>query len=278
MSRSPNAGPMDATMLVQLTAKSERDMSAQDYAGRLRGLLAEKLPGVQFSFDTGGLVSSALNFGLPAPINLQVEGKDMKLQTTIANHLRELVATVPGAVDVRVQELTNYPTYVIKADRVKMANLGITQEDLVKNLMSILNSSTSFDPSFWLDYQTGNHYFVGVTFREEDINSLSVLENTPITSSTTRTTLLLKDVAEIKSGNAAVEVAHRTLTRVVNLYANVSGRDVGSVAADIQDRLSTWGKRVGSGTTSLPSWAVPNAEKPGEYLAGYTVRMRGEVA
>src|SRR5262249_15694482 len=72
--------------------------------------------------------------------------------------------------------------------------------------------------------------------------------------------------------------AHRTLTRVVNLYANVSGRDVGSVAADIQDRLSVWGKGVGSGTTKLPSWAVPDPNKPRDYLAGYTVRMRGEVA
>jgi multidrug efflux pump subunit AcrB len=275
---TPNAGPMDATMLVQLTAKHKRDVSSQEYAKRLRGLLAAQEPGVQFSFDTGGLVSSALNFGLPAPINLQIEGKDMKLQTSIANQIKDLVAAVPGAVDVRVQELTNYPTYVIKADRVKMANLGITQEDLVKNLMSILNSSTSFDPSFWLDYQSGNHYFVGVTFREEDIHSLSVLENTPVSSTTTKASLLLKDVAEIKPGSAAVEVAHRTLTRVVNLYANVSGRDVGSVASDIQDKLASWGKPVSSGTTNLPSWAVPNLEKPGEFLAGYTVRMRGETA
>src|SRR5262249_55843000 len=90
--------------------------------------------------------------------------------------------------------------------------------------------------------------------------------------------LLLKDVAEIKPGNAAVEVAHRTLTRVVNLYANVSGRDVGSVASEIQEKLSEWGKRVPSGTTNLPSWAVPNEDKPREFLPGYTVRMRGEVA
>jgi multidrug efflux pump subunit AcrB len=275
---TPNAGPMDATMLVQLTSKQERDVSAQEYADQLRSVLGAHEPGVQFSFDTGGLVSSALNFGLPSPINLQIEGKDMKVQTAVANQLKELVAAVPGAVDVRVQELTNYPTYIIKADRVKMANLGITQEDLVKNLMSILNSSTSFDPSFWLDYQTGNHYFVGVTFREEDINSLSVLENTPVNSSTTKASLLLKDVAEIQPGNAAVEVAHRTLTRVVNLYANVSGRDVGSVASDIQARLTAWSKRVGGGTTNLPSWAVPDPKKPGEFLAGYTVRMRGEVA
>jgi multidrug efflux pump subunit AcrB len=275
---TPNAGPMDATMLVQLTSKDERGVSAQDYAGRLRDLLADEVPGVQFSFDTGGLVSSALNFGLPAPINLQIEGKDVRQQTAIAEELKDLVARVPGAVDVRVQEMTNYPTFVIKADRVKMARLGITQEDLVKNLMSVLNSSTSFDPSFWLDYQTGNHYFVGVTYREQDINSVATLENTPITGSHTKKPLLLRDVAEIKPGTTAVEVAHLNLTRVVNLYANVSGRDVGSVATDIQQLLSEWGGPPSSGTSRVPAWSVPDPNDRSKTLAGYTVRMRGEVA
>jgi multidrug efflux pump subunit AcrB len=275
---TPNAGPMDATMLVQLTSKEHRETSAQQYADRLRALLADRVPGVQFSFDTGGLVSSALSFGLPAPINLQIEGKDMRLQAAIASELKSLVAEVPGAVDVRVQELTNYPTYVIKADRVKMDKLGIAQEDLVKNLMSILNSSTSFDPSFWLDSQSGNHYFVGVTFREEDISSLSVLENTPITGRATSKPILLRDVAEIQPGSAAVEVAHLNLTRVVNLYANVSGRAVGSVAADIQKRLSRWGKPAVSATSSVPSWSVRDPKDRAKILPGYTVRMRGEVA
>jgi multidrug efflux pump subunit AcrB len=275
---TPNAGPMDATMLVQLKSKEEREVSSQAYADRLRGLLADEVPGVQFSFDTGGLVSSALNFGLPAPINLQIEGKDMRQQIAIAEELKDLVAQVPGAVDVRIQEMTNYPTFVIKADRVKMAKLGITQEDLVKNLMSVLNSSTSFDPSFWLDYKTGNHYFVGVTFREEDINSLATLENTPITSPHTKNPLLLRDVAEIKPGSTAVEVAHLNLTRVVNLYANVSGRDVGSVATDIQKVLSEWGDPASSGTSKVPAWSVPDPKDRTKALAGYMVRMRGEVA
>src|SRR5262249_4430074 len=117
---TPNSGSMDATMLVQLTGQHDRATSAQEYAERLRELLPRKVPGVQFSFDTGGLVSSALNFGLPSPINLQVEGKDMQQQFQIAEELKDLVAQVPGAVDVRVQELPGYPTYLIKADRVKM--------------------------------------------------------------------------------------------------------------------------------------------------------------
>src|SRR5260370_19166397 len=104
---TPNAGPMDATMLVQLTAAHERSVSAQAYAHRLRERLNREMPGVQFNFDTGGLVSSALNFGLPSPINLQIEGSNMNMQYRIAHRLKELVSQVPGAVDVRIHETVN---------------------------------------------------------------------------------------------------------------------------------------------------------------------------
>jgi multidrug efflux pump subunit AcrB len=293
---TPNAGPMDATMLVQLTPKpglwdqvrravgfasaAHREVDAQEYANRLRQRLNHDMPGVQFSFDTGGLVSSALNFGLPSPINLQIEGSDMPTQYRIANELKELVESVPGAVDVRVQELVDYPTIDVDPDRVKMAKLGITQEEAVKNLMSVLNSSTSFDPAFWLDYVMGNHYFVGVTYREPEIKDIATLANTPVTGANSQTSdsLVLGDFVNFKYNKAAVEVSHLNLTRVINLYANVSGRDVGSVAADIQKKLSAWSKPASSSTSKLPSWTVPKPDAPGETLPGYTVRMRGEVA
>jgi multidrug efflux pump subunit AcrB len=279
---TPNAGPMDATMLVQLAPQQDRQTSAQEFADRLRGRLAREIPGVQFSIDTGGLVSSALNFGLPSPINLQVEGRDMKTQYRIAERLKEIVAQVPGAVDVRIQETVDYPTIDIDPDRVKMLKLGITQEDAVKNLMSVTNSSTSFDPAFWLDYRMGNHYFVGVTYREKNINSLATLENTPITGSLSEKPRVLRDVANLKYGKASVEVSHLNLTRVINVYANVSGRDVGSVAADVESKLNDWGERQTGGTITLPSWTpvdeFKSQDEGKQLLTGYTVRMRGEVA
>jgi multidrug efflux pump subunit AcrB len=275
---TPNAGPMDATMLVQLTSARDRQVSAQAYADRLRERLARDVPGVQFSFDTGGLVSSALNFGLPAPINLQIEGSNLETQIKVARRLKELVAAVPGAVDVRIQEMTDYPTLNIDPDRVKMSRLGITQEEAVKNLMSLTNSSTSFEPGFWLDYVMGNHYFVGVTYREKDIDSLETLANAPVSGPNSPSKLVLGDFARIKEGKAAVEVAHLNLTRVVNLYANVSGRDVGGVATDVQKALSEWGPRQTGGSVKVPSWSVPDPDKPGELLPGYSVRMRGEVS
>jgi multidrug efflux pump subunit AcrB len=274
---TPNAGPMDATMLVQLTPQHNRQVLAQEYADRLRGILARELPEVQFYFDTGGLVSSALNFGLPSPINIQVEGRDLKKQYAIAEQLKELVAGVPGAVDVRIQETLDYPILNIESDRTKMAFLGITQDSLAKNAMSATNSSTNFDPAFWLDSVMGNHYFVGVTYREKDITRQS-LRDTPVSRGKDGQPILFQDVATFQEGKAPVEVSHLNLSRIFNIYANVSGRDVGSVAGDIQERLSRWGKPVPSGTTRVPSWAIYDPDRPGQVLSGFTVRMRGEVA
>jgi multidrug efflux pump subunit AcrB len=278
-----NSGPMDSTILVQLTQAKDRSVSSQEYARRLRQRLNHGFPGVEFAFNTGGMVSAALNFGLPAPINIQVEGRDMQEQDRIAREVKELIEReVPGAVDVRIQQTIDYPTIKLEPDRTKMAYSGISHEDTVKNLMSVLNSSTSFDPAFWLDYKTGNHYFVGVTYKEQDISSLESLLTVPVTGtrngSGASSPVQLQDlVGEPKLTTSAVEVSHAALTRVIDLYANVQGRDVGSVAADIEQLLSRWGKR-GEAVEGVSRWSVPDPKKPGEALAGYTIKMRGEVA
>lgn len=278
-----NSGPMDATMLIQLSEAGDRRASSADYARLLRARLQARFPGVSFAFNTGGMVSAALNFGLPSPINIQVEGRSMEEQYRLAQEIRDLIEReVRGVVDVRVQETIDYPTLNIKPDRVKMAYSGITQEDAIKNLMSVLNSSTTFDPAFWLDHKTGNHYFVGVTYKEQDIDSLEALRTVPVTSDQTTSPIQLQNVtAEAELGKSAVEVNHVALARVINVYANVDNRDVGSVARDIERVLSTWGNRnapAAGSSSAVVSWTPPDPQKPGRSLAGYTVRMRGEVA
>jgi multidrug efflux pump subunit AcrB len=275
-----NSGPMDATVLVQLKQKGERATSSQEYAARLRTRFAERFPGVEFAFNTGGMVAAALNFGLPAPINVQVEGRDMKEQYRIAREIRDLIRReVPGAVDVRVQETIDYPTIQFDPDRTKMAYSGITQDDAAKNLMSVLNSSTTFDPAFWLDYKSGNHYFVGVTYKEADIKSFDTLKAVPITGRDATGPVQLQNlVSEPKLTTSAVEANHVSLARVINVYANVGpGRDVGSVADEIERALSKWGKR-GSDVGGIGVWSVPDPKKPGESLTGYAVKLRGEVS
>ncbi|MEX0701781.1 MAG: efflux RND transporter permease subunit [Planctomycetales bacterium] len=278
-----NSAPMDSTVLVQLTEAQVRHTSSQQYARDLRQRLNEKFPEVSFAFNTGGMVAAALNFGLPAPINIQVEGRDMHEQHRIASEIRDLIANVPGVVDARVQEAIDYPTLKIKPDRTKMAYSGITQEDATKNLMSMLNSSTTFDPAFWLDHKSGNHYFVGVTYQEQDI-SLASLGKVPISGDYTTSPVQLQNlVQEPTIEKSAVEVNHLALGRVVNVYASADGRDIGSVARDIERVLSNWGIRnARAGGSSAVSWTPPDPnpdpDDPAKGLAGYAVRMRGEVS
>ena len=277
-----NSGPMDATVLVQLTEAKDRHTSSQAYARQLRQRLNQAFPDTSFAFNTGGMVSAALNFGLPAPINIQVEGRDMQQQYRIAQEIRDLIQNIPGLVDARVQEAIDYPTLKIEPDRTKMAYSGISQEDATKNLMSMLNSSTSFDPAFWLDHKSGNHYFVGVTYKEQDINSLSSLGMVPVSGSTTTAPVQLQNlVKEATVEKSAVEVNHLALGRVVNVYASADGRDIGSVARDIERVLSEWGTRTdppAGSSSAVTSWNPPDPDRAGQPLAGYAVRMRGEVS
>ncbi len=250
---TPNAGPHDAFVLVQL--KETHGKSAQEYADLLRRSLPQQVPGAQFAFDTGGLVSSALNYGLPSPIDIQVEGASLETAHKIAEVVREHIAQIPGAVDVRIQQKLDYPQISLNVDRTRAASIGLTQDDVVKNVVTALNSSTTFLPSFWIDEKSGNHYFIGATYREKDINSRDTIADIPITSKTQKTAIPLRNIATMGTGKAPVEVNHVNIRRVTDIYANVRGRDIGAVSREAQRVLSR---------LQLPE--------------GYTVNLRGEIS
>ncbi|MDE3180964.1 MAG: efflux RND transporter permease subunit [Acidobacteriota bacterium] len=251
-----NAGPMDTAVKVQLTPNHRT--SAQEYARRLRQGLPKQFPGVSFAFDTGGLMTAALNYGLPSPIDIQMIGNSLHVAHHIAREIEAQASQIRGAVDVRIQEKLDYPTLNIHVDRVKAAYLGLTATDIVKNVVTALNSSVDFEPAFWVDEHNGNHYFLGAQYPEQDIDSIATLENIPLTNpgppaGTPKEPTLLKNVATISRGVTPLEVDHRNITRITDVYVNVSGRDLGSVSKAIQKRI----KKI-----PLP--------------AGYQVAMRGE--
>jgi CzcA family heavy metal efflux pump len=252
-----NAGPMDTFLNVQLT--EDHRTSAQEYVRRLRSTLPEKFPGLSFAYDTGGLLSAALNFGLPSPIDIQVIGNSLEEAQDIAGKVETEAREVPGTADVRIQQKLDYPVFDIDVNRVKAAYLGLTAEDVVKNVVTAINSSVNFLPAFWIDERNGNHYFLGAQYPEDEIRDLSTLENVPLTDpgppgQKSQEPALVKNVASITRGVAPLEVEHQNITRVTDVYVNVDGRDTASVAGDIQQRLNR---------LNLP--------------AGYSVVMRGEI-
>ncbi|OGU11111.1 MAG: hypothetical protein A2X61_00370 [Ignavibacteria bacterium GWB2_35_12] len=248
-----NSGTQDATIAVQLTEGHKTKTS--DYIKTIRPKLKEQFPGVQFIFNKGGIVTSALNFGLPSPIDVQIIGNDLHQAHEIAVKVREIVQNVEGTEDVRIHQRYDHPEINVEIDRTKAAMLDIKADDVVKNTVSALNSSVNFKPSFWIDEKNGNHYFVGVTYPEIELDNPQSVENIALTGTNGKVTLL-KNIAKTSLTSAPIEINHLNLQRITDVFANVEGRDIGSVANEIEIKLKTLRK-------VLPE--------------GYDIEIRGEV-
>ena len=226
-----------------------------EYVQRLRKKLKENFAGVQFIFNTGGIVTTALNFGLPSPIDIQITGNDLHKAHEIAVKVRDIVQNIEGTEDVRIHQRYDHPEIKIDIDRTKAAQLGINADDVVKNTVSALNSSVNFKPSFWIDEKNGNHYFVGVTYPEIELDNPQSVENIALTGTNGKTTLL-KNIAKTSLSSAPIEINHLNIQRVTDVFANVEERDIGSVANEIENKLEVLRK-------DLPE--------------GYKIEMRGEI-
>lgn len=250
---TPNSGTQDAFIGVQL--KETHSISTFEYASRLRKQFHEMFPGIEVSFNTGGMITAALNEGKPAPIDVQVKGNDLKVLRELAEQIRDTISTLAATRDVRVLQRIDQPAKNIDIDRIKAAELGIEPVDAIKNMVSALNSSVTFNKAFWIDERNGNHYYVGVTYPESYIDNQFVLENVGVGSSLQDKTIPFRNFSKITDGVNPVEINHHNLTREFNVYANVEGRDVGRVSDEIQAIIEVM---------ELPK--------------GYEVNFQGEVA
>lgn len=250
---TPNSGTQDATIAIQL--KAGYKTKTADYVKTLRPKLKEQFPGVQFIFNTGGIVTTALNFGLPSPIDIQITGNDLQKSHDIAVKVRDIVQNVKGTEDVRIHQRYDHPEIKVDIDRTKAAQLGINADDIVKNTVSALNSSVNFKPSFWIDEKNGNHYFVGVTYPEIELDNPQSVENISLTGTNGKITQL-KNIAKTSLTSSPIEINHLNIQRVTDVFANVEGRDIGSAANEIENKLEALRK-------NLPE--------------GYKIEIRGEV-
>jgi multidrug efflux pump subunit AcrB len=273
---TPNSGPMDAVVRVQLT--KERDRSAQEYVHLLRrGFAAEAaFRELEFSFDAGGMIRGAMNEGKSTPINVRVAGKDLKQAHQIADAIRRQVRKIPGVVDTRIVQRLNYPQYYIEVDRAKAADLGLTQADVMQNVVAALNSSIQFNKrNFWIDPISHNQYYVGVQYPEEDIESIQTLMNIPVTSAAQKKSIPLRNVATVRRNSVPAEITHSNLQPTIDLTMGVYGRDLGHVSDDVAAVLDRFGKPKARG-----QWQPYDPSKTGKrsLLTGSHITLSGEYA
>ncbi|HTH54114.1 MAG TPA: efflux RND transporter permease subunit [Edaphobacter sp.] len=216
-----------------LIALNEKHHSTESYIKRLRSELPKEFPDLTFFFQPADMVTQILNFGLPAPIDIQVQGYD-PANYEIARQLRARLATVPGAVDVHMHQVVDAPDLHLDIDRVRAAQFGLTQQDVANSLYISLSSSAAVQPNFWLDPKMGITYTVAAQTPQYSIDSINALENTPIPMHTiANRTEILGNMATLKPSILPVVINHHNGAPVYDIYANTQDSDLGSVAAKV---------------------------------------------
>ena len=223
-------GAGDADILVSL--KEDHHPTAE-YVAALRKNLPHAFPGVTFYFLPSDIVTQILNFGLPAPIDVQFEGSDIAANRKVTDKVLSEMQQVPGLVDLRIQQPDDYPVLTVDVDRTKASQGGYSERDVGSSLLNILGGSTQLNPMFYLNWKNGVTYNIVEQTPQYQISSLNALENIPITSSTAKQPEILTDVAKISRSTELEVVTHYNIRRTLDIYGNVQGRDLGSVGKDI---------------------------------------------
>jgi multidrug efflux pump subunit AcrB len=273
---SPTIGTADGDILISL--KPEEHGPTAQYTDQLRKRLRQKFPDITFFFEAANITNQILNFGLPAPIDLQVVGRNAAANYALAQQLEQKVARIPGAADVHIHQVVDWPEIDIDVDRDKAGQVGLTQRDVSNSLLVSLSSSGQVAPTQWLDWRTGVSYFVAVQTPQYKMDSMSALMRTPVTppyvnlasgtlplpgapgpnqASTnygnpgtgSGAAQLLANMAQV-SRNAAPEIVnHYNVQPVFDVYANIDRRDLGSVGAAVEKIVHEAEAKLPRGTT-----------------------------
>jgi CzcA family heavy metal efflux pump len=228
------------------------------YVRELRERLPRAFPGVTFSFLPADIISQILNFGAPAPLDLQVSGPNRTANQAYAQDLLRRVRQIPGIADPRIQQSSDNPQFNVNVDRSKMSQFGLTENDVTNSLVTTLSGSVQTAPSFWLDPKTGVSYPISAQTPEYQLRTLPDVENIPITGAAPGAGLqLLGGLGQIKRSFSSAVVSHYNAQPVFDIFAATQGRDLGSVARDIQAVIkATAQDRPKGSTVTLRGQAV----------------------
>jgi multidrug efflux pump subunit AcrB len=225
-------GPEDADILITLAPKHK---PTAQYVAELRNVLATSFPGVTFAFLPADIVSQILNFGLPAPIDVQIVGNKLDQNRVVANRLLDQMRGVRGLVDARIQQPGDEPTINVNVDRTKAMQAGLTQRDVAQNLLIALSGSSQTTPNFWLDPKNGVSYPLMAEVPQYDIHSLQTLANIPVTTQSVSVNPQnqLGTLGTLSRSSQQAVVSHYNVQPVLDIFASTQGRDLGGVASDV---------------------------------------------
>ena len=256
-----NAGPYTATIQVEL--KDSHKVGSFEYMARLRREIAKRYPDLRTFFSSGSMVDAILNMGMPAPIDVQVSSRELERTYDVAEDLSARIRKLPGIGEVYVPQDMNYPAVRLKVDRVHAAELGLSQKEIVNNVITALNSNTMIAPNYWVDHQTGNDYFLTVQYYENgnsSIHNFVDLRNIPLRrqpgrvappeqipgmrlpdsvrpQGAARPVTVLGSVVSLDFVQSPTEIDHYQIQRVADVYVTPSGEDLGKVTAEIRRLL-----------------------------------------
>jgi multidrug efflux pump subunit AcrB len=239
-------GPEDGDILISL---KEGHAPTAGYVKSLRTVLPQDFPGSTFSFLPADIVSQILNFGSPAPIDVQVAGPNAAKGEAYAAELAKRIAAIPGAVDARLQQSSHYPEFGINVDRTRAGEAGITERDVTNSLVVNLAGSVQVAPAFWLNPKNGVSYPIVIQTPQYRMDSLGELKTLPITGSRPGTPQLLGGLSDIKRENSNAVVSHYAVQPAFDVFATTQDRDLGGVAADIQQVLDDTKSDLPAGAT-----------------------------
>lgn len=264
-SDSSTNGSGDGEILISLKSKHHPTI---DYTRQLRASLAVRFPEETFFFQAADITSQILNFGLPAPIDVQVTGNDAVANHRIATQLRDEIARLPGAVDTFVRQQVDYPTVKVNVDRIKADGSGLTQRDVASSLLISLSSSGQVAPNQWLNPQNGVNYNVAVQTPQYAVPTFDAMQRTPITAVGGGGTQLLDNLASLQRTTSAEIISHYDVQPVIDIYASPDRRDLGGFAADVNRIIDKTRTRLPRGASIELRGQVDTMQSSFTRLAG----------
>ena len=245
-SNSAPVGTSDADILVTLAPKHH---PTADYVNQLRVTLAKQFPSVEFAFLPSDIVTQILNFGLPAPIDIQVIGQDLEGNHAWADDVLRQLKSVPGTADLRIQQPFNEPYLNLRIERTKAQELGFSAHDIAQNLLVSLSGSFQTAPTFWVDPKTGVSYNIETQTPQYNADTLQDLVNIPVTgTNASAAPSLMASLVSIQRANGMAEVSHYNVQPVIDIYGTNAGRDLGGVSRDINKIIDANRSRLPRGS------------------------------